>query len=207
VYAKSKFQAEKCVQEAIREGVPATVYRVGNLVGHSQTGQFQINMDSNAFYRMTKAMILVEAGAEDAGAVDLTPVDYGARALVRLVNHKDAAGQTYHLCNPRQLSSREWMEYVRAFGYELKGMSWADYETWLLHEGATGRYQEALQLLIAQLEEVSQTQTVIHYDCAETVRVLEALEIRCPAPDLDLVFAMLGYAVKTGYFPQSFVTR
>lgn len=202
VYAHSKFQAEKCVREAIREGVPATVYRVGNLVGHSKTGQFQINMDSNAFYRMTKAMVLVEAGAEDAGAVDLTPVDYGARALVHLVNQREAAGQTYHLCNPQQLSSREWMEHLRAFGYALKGMSWADYETWLLHEGASGRYQEALQLLIAQLEEASQTQTVIQYECAETVRVLMDGGIHCPAPDRELVFAMLRYAVEAGYFPQ-----
>ncbi|WP_410501089.1 SDR family oxidoreductase [Escherichia coli] len=35
VYVESKFLAEKLVREAIAEGVSATVYRVGNLVGRT----------------------------------------------------------------------------------------------------------------------------------------------------------------------------
>ncbi|MGQ0421658.1 SDR family oxidoreductase, partial [Bacillus sp. HC-Mk] len=60
VYVESKFLAEKLVREAIAEGVSATVYRVGNLVGRTQDGKFQQNIGGNAFYRLIKAIFLLQ---------------------------------------------------------------------------------------------------------------------------------------------------
>ena len=49
VYVESKFLAEKLVREAMAEGVSATVYRVGNLVGRTQDGKFQQNIGAMHF--------------------------------------------------------------------------------------------------------------------------------------------------------------
>jgi nucleoside-diphosphate-sugar epimerase len=51
-YNRTKFAAEKLVREAGDNGLPITIYRVGNLVGNSNTGLFQRNIESDAYYRI-----------------------------------------------------------------------------------------------------------------------------------------------------------
>jgi nucleoside-diphosphate-sugar epimerase len=75
VYANSKLQAEKLVLEAAKRGLAVNVFRPANLTCHSLTGKFQINIDSNAFYRMIKAMLLLGKAPRADWHVDLTPID------------------------------------------------------------------------------------------------------------------------------------
>ncbi|MGG0262724.1 SDR family oxidoreductase, partial [Bacillus mycoides] len=82
VYVESKFLAEKLVRKAMRDGVLATVYRVGNLVGRTQDGKFQQNIGDNAFYRLIKALLLLQKAPDFPTYIDLVPVDFGSKAIV-----------------------------------------------------------------------------------------------------------------------------
>ena len=49
VYTQSKLEAENLVRNAVHDAIPVSIYRVGNLSCHSETGKFQRNIDDNAF--------------------------------------------------------------------------------------------------------------------------------------------------------------
>ena len=49
VYARSKFEAEKAVLDAMLEGLEANIIRVGNLTNRVSDAKFQKNHESNAF--------------------------------------------------------------------------------------------------------------------------------------------------------------
>ncbi|HEU4962630.1 MAG TPA: amino acid adenylation domain-containing protein [Bacilli bacterium] len=201
LYARSKFEAEKSVREAMREGTFATVYRIGNLVGESRTGQFQRNIDRNAFYRMTKAMLLLEKAVDSPQYVDLTPIDYASRAVVQSVRQAASVGQTYHVCNPVQIGQAEFVELLQSCGYRMELMQPERYREVLFGEEAVEREEETLALLVAALEEEDDVRSVVRYDGEWTARVLRDVGIACPRPNREWMEAMLQYGVRCGFFP------
>ncbi|WP_051330885.1 non-ribosomal peptide synthetase [Aneurinibacillus terranovensis] len=200
-YTNSKLQAEKLVREAMRTGVPATIYRAGNLTCHSETGLFQRNMESNAFYRMIKAALLLGAAPSANWYVDVTPIDYASRAIVNLVHQSDMEGRTFHICNPQQLLYDEFIRILQSFGYDIQLMEADRYQQWLfLSNHDTGR-EEALQLAMAQLDGDGAKDSEYRYTCNETEKFLRGTGISCAKPDRQLLQLLVNYAVKTRYFP------
>ena len=57
VYLQTKYEAEKTIFEAISEGLKANILRVGNIVGSSKTGIFQMNIEENAFYQILRSFL------------------------------------------------------------------------------------------------------------------------------------------------------
>ncbi|WP_167568693.1 non-ribosomal peptide synthetase [Brevibacillus migulae] len=200
VYANSKLMAEQAVREAIQAGVPATIYRAGNLVGHSKTGQFQENIDSNAFYRMIKVMLLLGKAPDAHMWVDLTPIDYASEALVALASKAETIGQLYHLVNPQQISYEQFINDLNDLGYAIDLMEPADYEA-MLFSPEQQIDEDTLQLAMAQLEGDGARDSMYRFGCRETVRALAADDVACAAPDQQLIGALLSYAQQIGYFP------
>lgn len=196
VYVDSKREAERLVREAMAEGIPATIHRAGNLIGHSVTGRFQRNIDSNAFYRMMKAMLMLEAVATSDSWVDLTPIDYASGALVELALRSDTAGRTFHLCNPMQLTFADFVQAVQSVGYRVTVMEPEQYRTRVFAQSTAEVPEEILQSIILGMEEGSPSEAGVNFGCQETRRLLEAEGIRCPLPDRNLVSTMLKYAVE-----------
>ncbi len=202
IYLESKFAAEKSVRAAQQAGVPATIYRVGNLIGHSQTGKFQRNIETNAFYRMLKAMMLLQTFPQSDEYIDLTPVDYCSQALVQIALSPDKIGRTFHLCNPTPIPIHELISWLCSFGYQIVEVAPEAFQAWLQREETINQYQEAIQLIIGQLESESLAQSVYRYDSSATEQVLSQTDIRCPKADQQLINTMLQYGIKLGYFPK-----
>jgi amino acid adenylation domain-containing protein/thioester reductase-like protein len=101
-YVKSKILAEKLVDDAVREGASANIFRIGRLVGNSYNGKFQINPKSNAFYRLIKGIIELGMIPEAlyARPLEVTPVNLAAEAVFRLSNTTTGA---YHICSPNEI--------------------------------------------------------------------------------------------------------
>ena len=53
---KTKYQAEECVLKAREEGVPATIFRIGNLTKRASDGLFQINAETNGMAAQIRAL-------------------------------------------------------------------------------------------------------------------------------------------------------
>ena len=96
VYVKSKFLAEQQIQQAVRSGLDARVYRVGRLVGRASDGMFQKNPEKNAFFLLLQSVAALGAlpVSMAAAPVDLTPVDVCAGEIVAL---RDSGGTVWHL--------------------------------------------------------------------------------------------------------------
>ena len=70
------------------DGLDAKIFRVGRLVGRSTDGVFQKNPESNAFYRLLKGLMKMDAIPVSVvnEPVELTAVDLCAWGVVALRN-------------------------------------------------------------------------------------------------------------------------
>jgi thioester reductase-like protein len=95
-YERSKAQAEALVQ-AKAASFPATIYRLSQVVGHSQTGY--VNSPS-LFYRLVQDAITGQRlflPRAPGVPFDLTPVDYVASAIEYLSRQPGVGGKTFHV--------------------------------------------------------------------------------------------------------------
>jgi thioester reductase-like protein len=134
-YERSKYEAERRVRAA--RGVRATVYRPSVVVGDSRTGY---TSSYHGLYRFLELgarlaapqtalhlgrrflpLRLPLAGDEPR---NLVPVDWVARAVMRIVNEPHRHGRTYHLVAREPVPLRE-IKAVAAEVLGIDGVRWA----------------------------------------------------------------------------------
>ncbi|MEF2968726.1 amino acid adenylation domain-containing protein [Paenibacillus sp. M1] len=202
VYTNSKLAAERIVVRACEEeDVAATIYRIGNLSCHSQTGEFQRNIDNNAFYRMLKAMFLLGKAPSVDWQVDLTPVNYAGEAIVALALQEETAGRLFHICNPVQLPYKQLVDCFRDLGYRVELLDWPAYEAWLLDAGQR-KDSIGVELAMAQLEGDGAKNSPFKFACPQTSEFLAGTTVACHAPDREYIARLVRHAVSVGYFPR-----
>lgn len=202
LYTNSKLAAEKLLFQAAQAGTPVSIYRAGNLTAHSANGRFQRNIDSNAYYRMMKAMLLLGKAPQADWHTDFTPIDYASRAIVELSVRQKSANRIFHICNPNPLPYDELIAMVNKLGYVVETLPFDDYSTWLLNP-SFGIQEDALHLAMGQLEGDGAKDSAYRYGCTVTTALLEQAGVQCPVIDLKFIRNMIRHAVEIGYFPDS----
>jgi amino acid adenylation domain-containing protein/thioester reductase-like protein len=150
-YAQSKWVAEKLVDMACSLGLPATVYRPAIISGHSETGVFN---ETAYFESMIKGCIQLGAAPEFDTRVDVVPVDYVSRAIVRLSLREDFARRTFHLANARPISMAGLIDWIRSFGYALRPLSFDAWRTELIaHSAFENNAMHPFSIFLADLKE------------------------------------------------------
>ena len=122
VYLRSKLKAEKLVYRARSKGLKASIYRIGNLVGRHTDGLFQENIGTNYLYNHIKALIRLNkfpSSYHDI-PVEMAPIDFCSRGMVKLVLLKDALGYNFHLLNPYSLTFGTLTAYLNQLGYFIE---------------------------------------------------------------------------------------
>lgn len=123
-YESTKYEAERLVRAAMAEGLPATIYRPGIVVGDSRTGETQ-KYDGPYFVadymkRLPGATFL--PNVDRAVKASLVPRDYVIAAMDELSVLDRSEGKTYQLTDPNPPSAREVAEI---FGKHLgKRLVW-----------------------------------------------------------------------------------
>ena len=121
VYVRSKFEAERCVYDAMTEGLDAKVIRVGNLTNRASDYKFQPNYKENAFRTRLKAVLdfgmfpdyLMKLYAE------FSPIDKTAEGVLRIAQY--AEGQTvFHLNSDRVIYFDRFLEIVHRLGIAME---------------------------------------------------------------------------------------
>lgn len=113
-YEQTKFEAEKLVRAAIADGLPATIYRPGIVVGDSVTGETQ-KFDGPYFLAHLLKMqpgvaVVPRVGDPDAVVVSMVPRDYVLDAMDALAQKEVSVGKTYALTDPNAPTAREVVE-------------------------------------------------------------------------------------------------
>ncbi|WP_405162965.1 amino acid adenylation domain-containing protein [Nocardia sp. NBC_01499] len=125
-YSQSKWVAEQLALQARDAGLPVTIHRVGRIAGHRRTGACR---HDDFFWLQMKGFALLGCYPDDivdTPAIDLLPVDYVARAIIRLSEGK-SDNENWHLYHPDGLAWPTIIEAIRAEGYATdpaEGSTW-----------------------------------------------------------------------------------
>ncbi|MFX3633963.1 MAG: amino acid adenylation domain-containing protein [Candidatus Pristimantibacillus sp.] len=199
IYTGSKLQSEKLVEEACSQGLAATIYRMGNLVGNSDSGDFQRNIANNAFYRNMKASILLGKAPDVQWYVDLTPINYASEAVIQLAMDTSTAGEVFHICNPIPIMYDQFISIINAYGYEIDMMELDQYEAWLL-DPAIEKSDEGMELIISHFDGDGARNSRYYFECQKTVDRLDSI-VMAAEPTEEYISKLLDHAVDVGFIP------
>jgi nucleoside-diphosphate-sugar epimerase len=120
-YEQTKYLAEVAVQERMRAGLPATIYRPSVVVGDSKTGETQ-KFDGPYYVvrwllKQPPVAVMPVVGDARAHALNVVPRDYVVEAIARLAPRPESAGQVYQLADPAPPTIDEMLDLIaRATG-------------------------------------------------------------------------------------------
>jgi short-subunit dehydrogenase len=193
-YFRTKHESERLVRESLR---PWRVYRPGIVVGDSRTGEIdKIDGPYYFFKALQRARRVLPswlpiAGIE-GGEINIVPVDYVASAIDHIAHEPKLDGRAFHLTDPNPKTAGE---VINLFAKAADAPQMAFRAGTDLTEPATSVVRGALRFLppakrvvkigIGQLglppETLSYIDYPTHFDCTETLRVLEGSGIEVPA--------------------------
>lgn len=182
-YEATKFEAEMLVRKAMADGLPATIYRPGIVVGDSRTGETQ-KYDGPYFLatflrRQPGPLAVVPAlGALDDVRVSVVPRDFVVAAMDELSVLDRSLGRTYALTDPSPPSVREVVDTFA--GHLGKRVLWVPLPVWLTRR-AIGSVPLMERLLGLPEETVEYFASPTTYSTANTVNDLDGTGVACPS--------------------------
>jgi len=128
-YSQSKWVAEMLVRHARDRGLPTVVFRPGNMGG---VGAVWNPSDFN--FLMLQGCIAVGAAPKVEGWVmEMTPVDFAARAMVQIIRDNDTLGETFHVTNFANChTANEYFDALRRSGMTLESCSLEEWRSKVL---------------------------------------------------------------------------
>lgn len=198
-YNQSKWAAEMLLQRASAAGVPVTIYRTGLLSGHSVTGRS--NLD-DFFCRMLKGCIQLGKAplsqTEDDLKIDITPVDFAGRAIVKLSRQPETEGKVFHVINPEPVRFRQIYQAIADYGFEVARLP---YEEWL---SAVDMIEPAnvLYPYLPVFKQMRTPETIfsgVSVDFRHAQHALSDAGIICPKVDEQMIRIYMDHFIDCGY--------
>nr|ABW71853.1 nonribosomal peptide synthetase [Streptomyces refuineus subsp. thermotolerans] len=199
-YSQSKWVAEHLALQARQAGLPVTVYRVGRIAGHSRTGACR---HDDFFWLQMKGFALLGRCPDDiadAPAVDLLPVDYVARAIVRLAEGKPDDAN-WHLYHPQGLAWSVILETIRAEGYAVSPATRSAWLAALERQAGTEAQGQGLGPLVPLMREGAMRLGSHSFDNGRTMRAVADVGCPCPPADTEWIRRMFEYFRAIGSVP------
>lgn len=124
IYSTTKYRAELIVLNAIYEGLDAQILRLGNITSRYSDGLFQLNVEDNAFAKRLKSFIEIGAVPKYMlkHAIELTPVDLAAEAIVRILNYSSECN-VFHIYNTKLLQVTLLLDTLNSLEYNILPIS------------------------------------------------------------------------------------
>ena len=198
-YAASKWVGEQLVHLAGRRGLPCNVYRLGLITGDTELGRYD---EQQTFHRLLESCIRIGAGFNKLKYDQaITPVDYTARALVRLGNDHPRGGGVFHITSPTLTP----IEVVFAAYNEVAEppLAIVPYQMWLgrlrkrFEAGETLPIMPLVHSLLDMEDSTLEALVVEHeraslrFDCSRTRAELEQAGVVMPPFNADLMSTYL----------------
>ncbi len=180
-YESTKFEAELLVRKAMSDGVPATVYRPGIVVGDSRTGETQ-KYDGPYFLasflrRQPKVAVVPAVGDADQVRISLVPRDFVISAMDELSVGDETVGRTFALTDPDPPTVRQLVDTFA--GHLGKRVVWARLPLGLART-VLGSVPGLERLLGIPAEGLDYFASGTTYPTANTVAALAGTGVTCP---------------------------
>ncbi|EDM74616.1 non-ribosomal peptide synthase [Plesiocystis pacifica SIR-1] len=194
-YGRSKWTAERLVQQARSRGLPVRVFRPGVVSGSTQTGAWQPDMVAALLKSFAETGTAITPTND--GHLDAAPVDYVAQAIVHIASKPDTLGEVFHLNNPRPTRWLDLYAAMAEIGYPLE---LTDYARWLTELGSAAA-DPAMKPYLAYFKARDQSWKLRQppFDCQRALDALEDSDIRCPVLDGALLDTYLQYFRRVGF--------
>jgi thioester reductase-like protein len=198
-YFQSKYVAERVVRIAHSRGIPVTIHRIGLIVGDSQNG---CSNDDDFVARILIGSIQAGYGPDIRSAMDMTPVDYAAKAIVYLSSQQESLGKVFHLLNPQAVTWSDIMDAVLELGYPVEKLPFAAWTDAIEKYGdRTNPLQPLLPFfhlnIAARMFGVSEA-AYQALGTGATQQALQSSGIRCASVDHVLMHTYIQRFVDTG---------
>ncbi|KAJ5827461.1 Male sterility NAD-binding [Penicillium robsamsonii] len=123
-YSQSQFVAENVVWNAIRNGSPAIIIRLGYVLGHSQTGRG--NPSDFVGCLMSSCLQLGHYPIVPGQRKAFAPVDFVVDAMLRIAGFEENVGHAYNLIQPEPIDLQEAFDLTsRQCSCQLQGISFS----------------------------------------------------------------------------------
>ncbi len=200
VYARSKFESEGLVREAMKNGLNATIYRVGNLVGSSTTGKFQKNIDTSAFYGLIQGMVHMGAVSPGIGGeFDMSPIDLSRKAIVALMMLPETSGQCLHVYNPNTTTFTDLAVVLKTMGYAIKEIPAYEYLSTLKSVQENAEAREVVEKLVPLFDGSTAPKTKMIFDSSVANHFLKAVGFSWPVLSEELITKLMNYCISTEF--------
>jgi len=182
-YESTKFEAEQLVRSAMSDGLPATIYRPGIVVGDSTTGETH-KFDGPYFLagflhrQPGPAAVVPKVGDPDIVRVCLVPRDFVVDAMDALSVLDISIGRTYALTDPNPPTVRH---VVDRFAHHLgKRVIWLPLPLGPTH-ALIDKVPGMERLLGLPAEAVDYFASPTTYSTTNTTTDLAGADVRCPS--------------------------
>jgi thioester reductase-like protein len=192
-YESTKHDAELLVRKAMADGLPATIYRPGIVVGDSRTGETQ-KYDGPYFLatflrRQLSVAVVPSVGPRDDVRVCVVPRDFVVEAMDALSATDRSLGRTYALTDPNPPTVHEVVDtFAAALG---KRVVWVPLPLGITH-AAVDRIPGMERLLGLPAEALDYFASPTVYDTTNTVTDLAGTGLTCP-PFRDYAERLLAF--------------
>lgn len=202
-YVRSKFEAENIVYKAMKRGLKATVFRMGNLTGRHSDGQFQRNIGENGFYSTIRSLIKLGAISTELLKEDIefSPVDLSARAVTLILKTKESNNRVFHIFNHKKIVMRELFKILINMGLDLEILGTKEMGKFIdveLDEETKRDVLPDMMVYMNMTGEIARASS-INISSEISVRYLEKLGFDWPYPDKAYLIRLIGYMKDVDY--------
>jgi amino acid adenylation domain-containing protein/thioester reductase-like protein len=213
-YAQSKYIAEQLVITAASRGLPVSIYRPSNVMGHSKTGFCQL---SDFIAKMIKGCIQMEAAPQIEALLNLVPVDYVCQSIIHLSQREKPNGQIFHVVGRNSIQWEEIVNWINNLGSKVQLLPYEEWYAKLLKLTANSfklpcnedSVNELIPLapLFANQAFIHKSLGAFQLDCINTMAGLENSSVICPQLNEELLNTYITYFSESGFIDFPLLNR
>lgn len=177
-YSRSKWVAERLIQQAVERGIPATIHRPGLLTGCADTGACH---STNFIWNLVKASLQAGVMPDYDRIIDMTPVDWAARHIARATLDASSAGGIFHLANPQPTSLYQIRDFFVRQGYELALVPFEHWQIRIMQRIVSDETLKPLLPVISLAASEFYERKQVRHDSPRVAAAFERLGDPCPA--------------------------
>lgn len=196
-YVRSKFEAENLVLKCIKQGLKAKIFRVGFLAERYTDGKFQINPDENIFHNTLGA--LLRCGSIPGNIleqyIEMTPVDYCTKALIKLIQLEDTDCRIFHLYNNNRIKISELISLLgEGLGINVEVLERCSFEDFIEYLYGKACNEQDINFLSCyfNFEKMFNRKTQVGISCDITLQYLKHFNIAWPEIDSGYLQKVIG---------------
>ena len=203
VYIHTKFEAEKLIYEKTLDGLNASIFRVGNLTSRYSDGGFQHNFEANAFYNILMLILKYHMLPNTVinQFLEFTPVDYCAKAILKLAFNMDTNKYVFHIFNENYISVSELLKILENLGFTTSILAGNEFRQKIVALSNEHSEQNILKGIVNDLDDTLglSFNSTVNQKNIYTNNCLEKLDFKWPLIDEEYIKKIIEYLRKKKY--------